>query len=227
MKRIFLALIVFMAATGLLLWLFPDRVEPDAGNASDKLCADLLTHKEHVEALSWLQQSRPGNERTLGEHDPAHSLAIVESLYDSGARKVHALDIDKEPGIGETANILCTELPDDKAKRQKLFKIEARKASAEGFSPMPDQGQAYLFMFKFKLGLWEMLSSLVGRWSSPEKRSVHRTFSDLGSSCLITGDACGTHNLVRCRRQKPRSSAERQQHHAPFDGSLRCAVQGT
>jgi hypothetical protein len=161
MKQVLPITVLLVASVSFLLSLH-DHPEPDAGKRADRLCRDLIAHKDNVEALSWLEQSRPGNERTLGEQDPASSLAIVRNLYDSGAQKVQAVGLERVPGVGETSNILCAELPEDKTKREKLFKIEARTASAEGFDPTPDQGQTYLFLFKFKLGFWQALRMIVG-----------------------------------------------------------------
>ena len=109
-----------------------------------------------------MRQSRPGNERTLGKQDPVHAMAIVQELYDSGATKVHVVKIERGTWLRETANILCTELPDDKTKREKLFKIEARTASSGSFDPTPDEGQTYMFMFKFKLGFWQTIARIIG-----------------------------------------------------------------
>lgn len=126
---------------------------PFDGRREDAVCADLLQRKTHAEALPWLEQSKDGDIRTIGEQDPATSLAIAKELHQAGAVKVHALDIERDPNLGETTNTLIVELPEGLEQRRKLFAIEARTAKSAGFDPVPDQGQHYMFLHGFKLTL--------------------------------------------------------------------------
>ena len=141
----------------------PSHAEPGTGMRADETCKKLLAEKENREALSWLQGSRPGDIRTIGEQSPEDSRRIVQRLYSSGAVRVQAVKIDRQAGFGETTNVVCVELPTVSGERQKLFEIEAETASRGGFDPVSDDGQTYLFLFKFKLGLWQILRSLFNR----------------------------------------------------------------
>jgi hypothetical protein len=42
-------------------------------------------------------------------------------------------------------------LPSDPKLRKRLFHLEARLAASEGFGPVSDDGQHYMFLYKFKL----------------------------------------------------------------------------
>jgi hypothetical protein len=141
----------------------PSRAEPGTGLRADATCRKLLAEGGNREALGWLQESKLGNIRTIGEQDPEESLRIVQSLYNSGAVTVRAVKIDREAGYGETTNIICVELPVASSARQKLFKIEAKTASNGGFDPVSDDGQTYLFLFKFKLSFSQIIRFLFNR----------------------------------------------------------------
>jgi hypothetical protein len=131
------------------------------GLHADKLCKTLLAEKENREALSWLEQSKPGDIRTIGEQSPEDSLKIVKGLYSAGAVKTQVIEIERVAGYGETTNIVCVELPAAVSARRALFKIESKTASSQGFDPVPDEGQTYLFLYKFKLSIWQALRTLL------------------------------------------------------------------
>jgi hypothetical protein len=137
------------------------HAERGEGLRADKLCRILLAEKENREALSWLEQSKPGDIRAIGEQSPEDSLKIVKGLYAAGAVKTHVIGIERVTGYGETTNIVCVELPTAASARKTFFKIESKTASNEGFDPVPDEGQTYLFLYKFKLTFWQVLRSLV------------------------------------------------------------------
>lgn len=162
-KKATVVVLAISCAIAVLAYLVPSYPEPGSGRHADETCRKLLAKGDNREALSWLQESKPGNIRTIGEQSPEDSLRIVQSLYNSGAVKVHALKIDREAGYGETTNIVCVELPVAGSERQKLFKIEAKTASSGGFDPVSDDGQTYLFLFKFKLSFWQTVRSLFNR----------------------------------------------------------------
>jgi len=142
-------------------YLITPRPEARTGLSADKLCRKLLLEKENQEALNWLQQSKPGDIRTIGEQNPEESLKIVRDLYSSGAVKAHVVEIERVAGYGETTNIVCVELPKETSSREKLFKAESKVASSEGFDPVPDEGQTYLFLYKFKLSPYQTLRTLL------------------------------------------------------------------
>lgn len=148
---------IMLAAVGLslLTWfcfLRLPRAVPASGRSADAFCQHLLNDKSHREALSWIRESRNGNVRTIGEQDPDDSLRIVRQLYDQGAQKVWAVDLEKY-AEGESTNALVLELPEKPELRRQLFTLEARCASSGGFDPVGDDGQHYMFLYKFKTGL--------------------------------------------------------------------------
>ena len=159
-KKATVIAVAIFCFVAVLDYFVPSHAEPGTGLSADQTCRKLLAEGENREALSWLQESKPGNIRTIGEQSPEESLRIVQVLYNAGAVKVHALKIDREAGFGETTNIVCVELPVASSARQKLFKIEAKTASSGGFDPVSDDGQTYLFLFKFKLSFWQAIRSL-------------------------------------------------------------------
>ena len=129
--------------------------EPGSGRGADAFCRDLLAKKTHREASVWVKESTPGNTRTIGEQSPAASLAIVKRLYGSGAKQVWAVDLEIYPHEGESTNILIVELPKQPELRRELFQLEARHAANEGFNPVSDDGQHYMFLHKFKLTMFQ------------------------------------------------------------------------
>lgn len=139
------------------------HAERGEGLRADKQCRTLLAEKENREALSWLEQSKPGDIRTIGEQSPEESLKIVKGLYSAGAVKTQVIEIERVAGYGETTNIVCVELPAEASARKALFKIESRTASSQGFDPVPDEGQTYLFLYKFKLSFWQALRASLHR----------------------------------------------------------------
>jgi hypothetical protein len=162
-RKAIVILIAISCAFAVLAFLLPSGAEPGTGLRADETCRKLLAESDNREALSWLQESKPGNIRTLGEQSPEESLRIVQGLYESGAVKANALEIERDPGFGETSNIVCVELPAASAARNKLFAIEAKTASSGGFDPVSDDGQAYLFLYKFKLSFWQAVRLFFNR----------------------------------------------------------------
>jgi hypothetical protein len=162
-KKAAVIVVAIACAVAVLAYFIPSHAEPGTGLHADKTCRKLFAEGENREALSWLQESKPGNIRTIGEQSPEDSLRIVQSLYNSGAVKVHALKIDREADFGETTNVVCVELPGVSSARQKLFKIEAKIASSGGFDPVSDDGQTYLFLYKFKLSFWPAVRSFFNQ----------------------------------------------------------------
>jgi hypothetical protein len=142
----------FVAA--LLVWLLFVRIpppEPNSGAHEDPFCRKLLDTKTHLEALAWVKESRDHDIRTIGEQSPEESLKIVNRLYNEGADRVWAVDLDIYPNEGQSTNVLVVELPTDPKLRRKLFHLEARVAASGGFDPVSDDGQHYMFLFKFKI----------------------------------------------------------------------------
>jgi hypothetical protein len=78
-------------------------------------------------------------------------MKAVERLYHEGAERVWAVDVENYPNEGQSTNNLVIELPTDPKFRKKLFRLEARVAASGGFDPVSDDGQHYMFFYKFKL----------------------------------------------------------------------------
>lgn len=163
MKKCKIICLAIVGAAFLGFYLTRPRPQPGTGLSADQQCRALLAEKENHEALSWIEQSKSGDVRTIGEQSPQQSLAIVKDLYSSGAVKAHVIGIQRVTGYGETTNIVCVELPTTGAStRKKLFKIESDVATSEGFDPVPDEGQTYLFLYKFKLSFWQFVRQFFG-----------------------------------------------------------------
>jgi hypothetical protein len=162
-KQIFLGF-ALAAAASVAAWHFlPSRPEPGSGLPGDRTCKNFLARENQREALGWLQESRPGDIRTLGEQTSEDSLKIVQQLYSAGAVSVHAVKIDRVAGVGETVNVVCVELPAAGDGRPRLFKFEAGMANSAGFDPVSDDGQTYLFLANFKLSPWQIVRSVFKR----------------------------------------------------------------
>jgi hypothetical protein len=106
----------------------------------------LASHK--AEALEWLRASSPASFRNLGEMETTEeSIDYVQRLYDAGAVKVLAVEID-EYGSDQNTGHLLVQLPSDKAARRRLFHLEKQQAESVGYDGKNDDGQEYLY---FKL----------------------------------------------------------------------------
>ena len=109
---------------------------------------DLATNKSQAEALSWLQ-TKDGREYTIGESsenmDAAASLRFVKNLYHCGALKVTAIDIENDSGMSYTSTLIV-EMPQSRAERAKLLKIDAEIADEGSFDADQDVGQRYFML---------------------------------------------------------------------------------
>ncbi len=105
-----------------------------------------LLDSKHAEALEWLRKASPDSFRNLGEMDSTEeSIRFVQNLYDLGAQKVVAVEID-EYDEGENTGHLVVELPPDPLPRQKLFAFERQHAESLGFDGVEDTGQQHLYL---------------------------------------------------------------------------------
>jgi hypothetical protein len=134
--------------------------ERGAGRSQDRFCRTMLATDPHREARAWLAESKQGDERNLGEKAVPDSRQIVETLYRLGATDVQAIDVQRQPGWGESTNRLIVALPDDPGRRRELLAYGEELASSQGFDGVPDEGQRYMFLYKFKLGLRDLLRRL-------------------------------------------------------------------
>jgi hypothetical protein len=151
MKWLLLVSLVAMAFLGWFLFVRIPSPEPGSGAHQDTFCRELLDTKTHREALAWVKESKDRDIRTIGEQSPEKSLKIVERLYQEGAERVWAVDLEIYPNEGQSTNTLVVELPTGPKLRKKLFLLEARVAASGGFDPVSDDGQHYMFLFKFKM----------------------------------------------------------------------------
>jgi hypothetical protein len=122
-------------------------------NARDARYRHLASQPGSQEAIAWLQVEE-GQWRTIsggGGSETALSteqaLALVRELYRLGARRVLAVDVDRDGGPEyEDTDTLLVELPDDAAARSALFAWHASLAGTQGLAPTPDEGQKYLLV---------------------------------------------------------------------------------
>jgi hypothetical protein len=127
----------------------------------DAFSLRILAENKHREARAWIGEGKPGDERNLGEQTPAESRAIVDDLYLRGAVDVQVVGAQNVTGFGQTSNILVVQLPTDRAARGRLFDREGELARNEGFDGAFDEGQRYLFLYKFKMTIGQMARALL------------------------------------------------------------------
>jgi len=105
----------------------------------DEWCRRLISEPESREVLAWLKSG----DNTLGEISSAkRSLALAQDIYDHGAVKVFALDIDEYPSYQNTG-ILVIELPQNPAARAKVSAWAAKHTRSQDDL---EEGQKYLFV---------------------------------------------------------------------------------
>jgi hypothetical protein len=128
----------------------PAKVEPQETAFMDQECERILRRPDAIDVRAWISSLRAGEALTLGEQSERFSRAFLEHLYARGAVVLWAADRDSDPSLGQTANTIVAQLPDDPAARARLFELEARMAEGDGFDPSRDSGQRCLVFFKFK-----------------------------------------------------------------------------
>jgi hypothetical protein len=144
--KIFRKLAVPLVALVVLLYLrSSERIDPAE---HDRWCEQLMAKGKSAEARAWFEEGdAKGELRTVYEFDNVRTHTIIQELYDLGAAKVTATDIDSEPGFGETTDVLIVALPQDAEHRAKLFRYENRHSGFFGLGGVSDQGQKYLFLW--------------------------------------------------------------------------------
>ena len=118
----------------------------------DAFALNLLSHPTATEASAWLSRD-DGVSRTLGESDsPQRSRSFVDELYEAGAVRVTATEIDEyevesleDTVRHENTGHLVVELPSEPGKRRRVFRIQGKVAQGLGFDPTSDVGQRYLY----------------------------------------------------------------------------------
>jgi len=106
----------------------------------------IFKSKDVHEVLTWLTESNvPG--RSLGEAKSQNaSIALVQSLYQLGAKKIWVFDIDGEPTEEQNSGRLIVELPEDHNKRHDVLAKCAEIGAEQGFDAEPDTGQRYTIL---------------------------------------------------------------------------------
>lgn len=120
-----------------------------------KSYSELTQEPNAAEALTWLQETNDLEARTISGGDGSDSawfgdeaLSIVREIYEAGAVCVTAVQIDGrvEGAEHQDTSTLIVELPDEAAKRARLFAWEAGFARGTGWEPSSDTGQKYLLI---------------------------------------------------------------------------------
>lgn len=118
------------------------------GEPDDSFCEGLLKKGRSAEARAWaLEAKGTAQLRTLHELDNAKSLEIIEELYELGAERVTACDIETAPGVGETTNVLVVTLPAEPGARKRLLRFERSHAGRLGFGAARERGQKYTLLW--------------------------------------------------------------------------------
>ena len=122
---------------------YPARATPMNEHEAKLLKKLLRTRK--AEAMSWLRGHSATSYRNLGEMEHEPSVALVRRLYDAGATKVLAVDIDQD-SVGESSSDLMVELPEDADARERLFDLQREIVEPQGFEGDADEGEQYLYL---------------------------------------------------------------------------------
>jgi len=113
---------------------------------NNELEKSILASGRAREAMSWLKESSVP-ERSLGEcRSCESSVKLVQELYDSGAVKVWAFDIDGEPTEEQNSGRLIVELPENPMTRANLLAKCNEIGAEQGFDPEQDYGQRYTIL---------------------------------------------------------------------------------
>jgi len=105
----------------------------------EEFIAKIRAKPNQAEARQWLAENET---RNLGEFAPEYARELIEEGYKLGAIKITAVDIQ-----GETTDCLIVELPQQVAKRKRIFEWNNESAQDSGFDPTEDWGQGELFIF--------------------------------------------------------------------------------
>lgn len=119
----------------------------------DDFIQQFLDDPNTQELMQWLAGAAATHDRSLGESGSTEdALALAKEIYDAGAVKVLAVDIEvygddeDEEGLGQNAGRLVIELPNTPADRSRVFDWVATVSESHGFDPYDDTGQTHLFV---------------------------------------------------------------------------------
>jgi hypothetical protein len=106
-----------------------------------------LLQSRRRDAAEWLGEAADLDSRCIGPLDRERASALVRQLVKLGAVRVLAVELQTTPGTtSESTNHLLVELPDGLGARQRLFEFEADHAIAQGYDPVGDTGEQYLYL---------------------------------------------------------------------------------
>jgi hypothetical protein len=112
---------------------------------TDMLSEELLADANSREVLEWLAEGSAT--RTLGELPTREaSIGLARDIYDLGAIRVTAVRIDRYPDRQENTGKLVISLPREETAREKLLGWAGQIAEEQGYEPVQDSGQNYLFV---------------------------------------------------------------------------------
>ncbi|WP_085942871.1 hypothetical protein [Hahella ganghwensis] len=115
---------------------------------NDEFCKKLLSENDSEDLFDWIKKS-DGIERSLGELEGTEeSEAFAAELLTAGAKKVWAVDIERatDDYKFENSGKVCLLLPVEQEKRFSLLELANEIAEEQGFDPIPDKGQEYLYI---------------------------------------------------------------------------------
>ncbi len=122
----------------------PERRQ-NAQMLEKKIITNLLADRSKQEVLTWLKKGISALPHTLGVLNAAESSKLAKKLYDAGAMKVWAVEIQKDEEYQNTSR-LVVQLPKEKDKRFKVFKIVNALGRKQGFDPTPDWRQTHVLV---------------------------------------------------------------------------------
>jgi hypothetical protein len=116
----------------------------------------LIYWTESEEALAWLEAASPEKLRTISGHEgsegrlnrKSRAVAFVKKIYELGAVRVVAVDINREFPEHEDTDKLIVELPKDPEARAKIFRFHNDFALSRCWdAETPDEGGRYLMFW--------------------------------------------------------------------------------
>ena len=113
----------------------------------DAYYEQMMSVGKSAEALAWAREATDEDRRTIDEYENDRTLEIIEEIYQRGAAKVTAVEIDVDPGIGETTDILIVTLPEDPSQRAEVLKCRSLLPQWTGIGGTADRGQKYLMLW--------------------------------------------------------------------------------
>jgi hypothetical protein len=117
---------------------------PDGTRAakSDALCQRLISAEGTANAFEWINTGT----HTLGELSRVQSKALLSRLQTTGCPAVYACEIEDLSAQSANSGHLVIELPGALAQRQDVLNVVNRIAIQQGFEPLLDDDQRYVYL---------------------------------------------------------------------------------